>query len=189
MKRIAIFASGSGSNAENIHTYFQESNHEVQVEFILTNKYDAFVIQRAKKLKIPVVIVPKSLFVKKEFLTNLFSNYSIDCIVLAGFLLLIPDYLIQLFPNKIINIHPALLPKYGGKGMYGMNVHRAVVENKEKMTGISVHYVNAHYDEGELILQKSCSVDSNDSAEDVAKKVSQLEYEYFPKAIEKVLGL
>ncbi len=187
MKSIAIFASGSGSNAENIFNYFKNSS-KVKVEFILTNKYDAFVIQRAKRLKIPVLIVSKSDFKDGKFLKNIFKEYTIDLIVLAGFLLLIPAYLIDLFPNKIINIHPALLPKYGGKGMYGMNVHRAVISNREKESGITVHYVNEHYDEGEIILQESCEIFSQDTAEDVAKKVGQLEYEFFPKAIEKVLS-
>jgi phosphoribosylglycinamide formyltransferase-1 len=188
MKRIAIFASGSGSNAENIYSYFKDSD-QVKIEFILTNKYDAFVIQRAKRLKIPVVIVSKSSFRDGVFLQSILKEYPIDLIVLAGFLLLIPEYLIKSFPNKIINIHPALLPKYGGKGMYGMNVHRTVIENNESESGISIHYVNEKYDEGEIILQESCSISPQDTAEDVAKKVGALEYEFFPVAISKVLGL
>ncbi len=187
MKRIAVFASGSGSNAENIYHYFK--NHkDVSVEFILTNKYDAFVIERAKKLDIPIIIISNRAFKNGDFLLNVLSQYPIDLIVLAGFLQLIPSYLLERFPNKIINIHPALLPAYGGKGMYGKHVHKAVKENKEERSGITIHYVNEHYDEGEIIMQESCSLSQYDSVEDIAKKVGELEYTYYPKAIEEVLG-
>lgn len=187
MKRIAIFASGSGSNAENIYNYFENSS-DVEISLIFTNRYDAYVIQRAKKLGIPVVIMNKKQFAKANLL-HILQSQNIDLIVLAGFLLLIPSYLIDAYPNKIINIHPALLPSYGGKGMYGMNVHKAVAENKEPKSGITIHFVNEKYDEGEFILQEECLLDMSDTPEDIAKKVAKLEYEYFPKAIEKVLDL
>jgi phosphoribosylglycinamide formyltransferase-1 len=186
MKRIAIFASGSGSNAENIFNHFKNST-QVSIAFILTNKYDAYVIQRAHQMKLPVLILNKKQFNEGVLLTAFMKEYNIDLIVLAGFLLLIPKYLIQAFPNKIINIHPALLPKYGGKGMYGMNVHKAVAENNESESGITIHYVNEKYDEGEIILQASTTILATDSPEHIAKKVSKLEYEFYPKAIEKVL--
>ena len=188
MKRIAIFASGSGSNAENIHSYFEHSSN-VEVSVIFTNKYDAFVIQRAKRLKIPVVIMSKKEFVDGAKLLAMLKSLEIDLIVLAGFLLLIPTYLIESFPKRIINIHPALLPAYGGKGMYGMHVHCAVKSNNESRSGITVHYVNEKYDEGEVILQESCQLNPTDSPEEIAAKVGKLEYEFFPQAIDKALAL
>ena len=185
MKKIALFASGSGSNAENIIRYF-ENNPEIQFPLIVSNKSDAYVHERAKKLNLPSVTVNKSGFENGEVL-QLLKDYQIDFIVLAGFLLKVPENLITAYPNKIINIHPALLPKYGGKGMYGHHVHEAVVANKEKESGITIHYVNENYDEGEHIFQATCEVLPNDSAEDVAEKVHALEYKYFPEVIDKIL--
>ncbi len=185
LKRIAIFASGSGTNAENIIKYFDNSD-KISVEILYTNNKNAKVIERAKNLNVPVKI-----FTKEELNENSdFIEYlaeKVDYIILAGFLWLIPKQLIKRFPNKIINIHPALLPKYGGKGMYGMNIHKTVVENREKESGITIHFVDEKYDEGAIIFQKSVTIYETDSPEDVACKIHQLEYEYFPKIIESVI--
>ena len=167
MKKIIIFASGSGSNAENIISYFS-ANKEVVFPCILSNKADAYVKVRAEKLG----------FLKEE---------NADLIVLAGFLLKVPEDIIKAFPNKIINIHPSLLPKHGGKGMYGMHVHEAVVADKDKESGISIHYVNENLDEGAIIFQAKVEVKPTDTPEDVAHNVHALEYEYFPKVIESLL--
>lgn len=185
MKRIAIFASGSGSNAENIVNYFSD-NEKIDVVFILTNNPHAKVIERAKKLDVPCKILNKIELQESEVFLKMLIN-EVDYIILAGFLWLVPKRIIDQFPNKIINIHPALLPKYGGKGMFGMNVHRAVVDNQEKETGITIHFVNEQYDKGAIIFQKSFLVKKDDTAERVASKIHQLEYEYFPKVIESVI--
>jgi len=185
-KHIAIFASGRGSNAQAIIDYFKE-NATIKVALIVTNNKTAGVIQIAKDNRIPFdIISPPELKVEEEIL-DLLEVYQIDLIVLAGFLLLVPAYLINAYPNKIINIHPALLPKYGGKGMYGMKVHEAVIANKETETGITIHYVNEKYDEGEYIAQFRCHVEPSDSAESIASKIHQLEHEHYPKVIEKIL--
>ena len=185
MKRIAILASGSGTNAENIINYFKNSD-AISVKLVLSNKKDAKVLERANRLKIPNRSFDKIDFIDTDEVLNLLKENA-DYVILAGFLLKIPAKIIEAFPNKVINIHPALLPKYGGKGMYGMYVHNTVVENKEKETGITIHYVNENYDEGAIIFQKSFEVLESDSAEDIAQKIHQLEYEYFPKVIEKVI--
>lgn len=185
MIRIAIFASGSGSNAENIANYFK-NKPEVEISLILTNNSEAFVIKRAKKLNIKSLIFTKEQFLKTDKILHFLLKNNINLIVLAGFLLKIPENLIKSFPNKIINIHPALLPKFGGKGMYGDNVHKAVVEAKETESGITIHYVNEHYDEGKIIFQAECPVLSTDTYETVSKKIHQLEYEHFPKVIEQL---
>jgi Folate-dependent phosphoribosylglycinamide formyltransferase PurN len=181
MKRIALLASGSGSNAENIVRYFSDYP-EFSFPIIVSNKRDAYVHERAKGLNIPSVTVSKEGFASGEVL-DLLRAYKIDCIVLAGFLLKVPENLLKAYPNKIINIHPALLPKYGGKGMYGHHVHEAVVQNKETESGITIHYVNEDYDEGKIIFQARCEVLPTDSAEDVAAKVHELEYKHFPEVI------
>ena len=184
MLRIIIFASGSGSNAENIIEYFENSTL-AEVSDVLSNNANAGVLERAKRLN-----RPSRVFTKKEMETDSFLNFlreNADFIVLAGFLLKIPDEMIALFPNSMINIHPALLPKYGGKGMYGMHVHRAVVANRESETGITIHYVNERYDEGTIIFQKAVALDRSDTPEDVAAKIHVLEQENFPNVIEKVL--
>jgi phosphoribosylglycinamide formyltransferase-1 len=186
MTRIAIFASGSGSNAENIANYFS-SNEKVEVNLILTNNSGAFVLERAKKLGIKTIIFEKQQFSKTDEILQVLAKNDINLIVLAGFLLKIPENLIKAFPNKIINIHPALLPKFGGKGMYGDKVHQAVIEAGELESGISIHYVNEHYDEGEIIFQAKCEVAVTDTYEDVATKVHDLEYEHFPKVIESLI--
>jgi phosphoribosylglycinamide formyltransferase-1 len=185
MKRIVIFASGSGTNAENISRFFQQSD-SASVVHIVTNNKNAKVIQRAKDLEINSLIFNREEFLDKKQLLK-FLKKEADVLVLAGFLWRIPEHIVSAFPNKIINIHPALLPKYGGKGMYGMNVHNAVVENKETETGITIHYVNEEYDEGATIFQAKTPILSSDSANDVAKKIHKLEYEHFPRVIEEVI--
>ncbi len=185
LKRIAIFASGSGTNAENIVSYFKNSS-TINVVLILTNNPSAKVLERAQKLNIPSKIFNKNdLNESDEFLQFLISE--VDYIILAGFLWLLPMCIVQKFPNRIINIHPALLPKYGGKGMFGMKVHQAVIENQEKETGITIHFVNESYDDGAIIFQKSIKLDENDTPEMVAAKIHELEYEYFPTVIETII--
>jgi len=185
MKRIVIFASGSGTNAENISRFFQQVNY-ASVVHILTNNKNAKVLERSKKLNIKTLIFNKVDFLDKNKVLK-FLKKEADFIVLAGFLWKIPTHIVKAFPNKIINIHPALLPKYGGKGMYGMNVHKAVVANNETETGITIHYVNENYDEGAIIFQAKTTVLPSDTAEDVAKKIHLLEQKYFPKVIEELL--
>ncbi len=186
MNKIAIFASGSGTNAENIALHFR--NHpSIVVDSIFCNKPDAFVLQRAKKLDIPAFLIQREGFYQSSDLLESLRQREIDYLILAGFLWLIPAYLIQAYPQRIINIHPALLPKYGGKGMYGMHVHEAVKNAGDKETGISIHFVNEHYDEGNIIFQARCNVNSTDTPKQIAEKVHQLEYAYFSKIIEKVI--
>ena len=182
---ILIFASGNGSNAENIITYFR--NKAIDINWmIITNNANAGVIQRAIKMSIPFLVFKKEDFLQKMFLEKI-SLINPKLIILAGFLLKIPENLITKFNNKIINIHPSLLPKYGGKGMYGLNVHRKVIENKEAETGITIHYISEEYDSGKIIFQKKIKVDKNDTPEKLEQKIHKLEYEYFPKIIESLL--
>lgn len=187
MVNIAIFASGSGSNAENIVRYF-ESHPCISVALILTNRTDAYVLERAKKLNIPAVVFSKTEMNESDSLLNLLIEKKIDWLVLAGFLLKVPDNLIAAFPDRILNIHPALLPKFGGKGMYGSRVHEAVVAAGEKESGITIHFVNNHYDEGQIAFQATCPVLPSDTPDDVANKVHALEYEHFPVVIEKIIS-
>jgi phosphoribosylglycinamide formyltransferase-1 len=184
MIKIAIFASGSGSNAERIVEFFN-SNDEIEVSLILTNNPTAGVIERAQRLNIPLVIFNKKVFSKTDKIVEMLQLQRIDWVILAGFLWLVPTNLIKAFENRMINIHPALLPKYGGKGMWGHHVHEAVVANKEVETGITIHYVNENYDEGKIIFQAKCDVIETDSAEAVAQKIHLLEYQYFPEVIYK----
>jgi len=185
MKRIAIFASGSGSNAENIAHYFNITKTGVITKVYCNNK-NAKVFDRCKRLQIEAVLFSKDDFFKSDVILNQLKA-EVDYIILAGFLWKIPSNLIEAFPNKIINIHPALLPKYGGKGMYGMYVHNAVKENKETETGITIHFVNENYDEGGIIFQATTQLDTSDSPADIAQKIHILEYEHFPKVIESVI--
>ena len=185
-KRIAIFASGSGSNAQKIMEHFKRSN-DVEVSLILTNNSDAFVLQRADNFEIPSHIFGKKEFYESDKIVNLIKNLNIDLIVLAGFLWLVPQNLLKSFPNKIINIHPALLPKYGGKGMYGDRVHLSVLESKESESGITIHFVNSEFDEGEIIHQSKFKIDKGDDLKMVKFKVQQLEHQHFPKVIEGLL--
>jgi phosphoribosylglycinamide formyltransferase-1 len=185
-KKLAIFASGSGSNAENICNYFANTS-DIEVVLICTNKRDAYIVKRAEKLNIPVAFISKDDLNNFDDLHKKLQNAEVDSIILAGFLLKIPEIMVKSYPNKIINIHPSLLPKYGGKGMYGSNVHKAVLKNKEKESGISIHLVNQNYDEGKIIMQKTCSISEGETIETLTNKIHQLEHNYFPVAIEKTL--
>jgi phosphoribosylglycinamide formyltransferase 1 len=185
LKKIAILASGSGSNAEEIMKYFQHSK-KGRVVLVGSNKKEAFVLERARKFGVPAFTFNRT-ELESGVLTKKLREEGIEYIVLAGFLLKIPNQLIQAFPNKIINIHPALLPKYGGKGMYGLNVHEAVKNSGDRETGITIHLVNEHYDEGKIIFQAVVPVDPEDNPEQIAQKVHQLEYKYFPNIIESLL--
>lgn len=180
---IAIFASGSGTNAENIGNHFLDHD-QIQVSQILSNKKDAYVLERAKKLSIPSSTFTKSEFNDAAFLDRL---QLVDYIILAGFLWLIPEYLIKAFPNRIINIHPALLPKYGGKGMYGDHVHKAVIEAKEKESGITIHFVNEEYDKGKVLFHATCEVTETDSPDSLAQKIHALEQTHFARVIEEYI--
>jgi len=185
MKNIAIFASGGGSNAEEIIRHF-ETSEKGQIALVVSNKVDAYVIERAKKHSIPHLVHSTEDTINGQ-LEKLMKEHKIDWIILAGYLKKIQPILIQNFPNRIVNIHPALLPNYGGKGMYGMNVHRAVVANGEKESGITIHFVNENYDEGNIIEQHRCAIDADMTPEEVQRAVLKLEHKYFPQAIEKLL--
>jgi len=184
MSRIAIFASGSGTNAENIIKYFK-NNKKIEVALVLSNNKNAFVLERASKLNIETGTFDRTAFKDTDEIIKLLKERKIDFIVLAGFLWLIPKKMISEYNNRIINIHPALLPKYGGKGMYGMHIHNAVIKNKEKESGISVHKVNEKYDDGAIVFQAKCTIELGDTPESLAKKIHKLEYKHFPKVIEE----
>lgn len=186
MKNIALFASGNGTNVQQIAEYFQGSK-EVNIDCVVVNKKNIYVIERAKNLNIPCFYFNREDFYQSDKVLNLMQERHIDYIILAGFLWLIPTNLLQAYNNKIVNIHPALLPKYGGKGMYGHHVHEAVVANKEKESGITIHYANEKYDSGDIIFQARCVVEEKDSADDVAAKIHLLEKEYYPKVVESVV--
>ena len=185
MKKIIVFASGSGTNAENIIKYFAQTKI-ANVVSVFTNNASAKVIERAKNHQISVEIFSKNELLERNVLQKI-EKIDPDLIVLAGFLLKFPDNIIEKYPNKIINIHPALLPNYGGKGMYGMHIHRAIVNNKEKETGISIHYVNENYDEGGIIFQANVALTDEDTPETVAEKIHELEQTHFPEIIHKIL--
>lgn len=187
MKKIALFASGNGTNAENIITYFSEKNN-VEIALILCNNKNAYVIERAKNHHIPCFVFSSKELKETDIVLDKLLEYNIDFIILAGFLLMIPQKIIDRYPGKIINIHPALLPKYGGKGMYGDIVHQAVRASGDTETGISIHYVNEKYDEGAIIFQAKCPVVPEDTPDTIAQKVHELEYRYFPEIIEKVIS-
>lgn len=187
MKRIAIFASGNGSNAENIIRYFQTGGHDGKVSVVITNKPDAPVIGRAERLGVEAIVLPGADIRNPDIILPLLADRSIDLIVLAGFLLMVPAFLIARYPARIVNIHPSLLPKYGGKGMYGRHVHEAVVAAGEEETGITVHYVSEKCDEGEHIFQTAVKVSPTDTASDVEMKIHQLEKQHFPRVIDEIL--
>ncbi|MCF8331393.1 MAG: phosphoribosylglycinamide formyltransferase [Bacteroidales bacterium] len=187
MVRIAIFASGNGSNAENIINYFKDSS-AIKCELIISNKENAYVLERASKHKISARHVSGKEFRENpKKVSDLLVQHNIDFIVLAGFMLLLPEKIIRNYPDRIVNIHPALLPSYGGKGMYGMNVHRAVINAGETQSGISIHYVNEKYDEGRIIFQAACPVDKNDTPDTLAEKIHHLEYKHYPAVIEQII--
>ena len=187
MKRIVIFASGGGTNAENLIKFFQNSSNASVIQ-VLTNNPHAKVLERAKNLNVSALSFNRMAFTKTDDVLHILKAAKPDLIILAGFLWKFPEHILNVFPNKVINVHPALLPKYGGKGMYGMHVHKAVVENNETETGITIHYVNEHYDEGAIIFQAKCSVTSNDTPQDVAAKIHELEMEHFPVVANKLLS-
>lgn len=185
MKKIAILASGEGTNAERIIRYFLEKR-TAEVVLVITNKAQAGVLKRAERLSVPSLILTAQEFASGKALEAL-HLYNIDFIVLAGFLLKVPDTILHDYPNKIVNIHPALLPKFGGKGMYGSHVHQAVIDSNEKESGITIHYINEHYDEGNTIFQATCPVLPDDTPDTLAARVHQLEYEHFPRVIERAI--
>ena len=185
-KRIAIFASGSGSNAQKIMEHFKR-NADAEVVLILTNNPQAYVLQRADNFEIPSHIFTRQEFYDTDDVIRMLKNLQVDLIVLAGFLWLVPPALLNAFPNKIINLHPALLPKYGGKGMYGDNVHKAILEAGEEESGITIHFANAEFDEGEIIHQSRFRIDPTDTLEMVKFKGQQLEHQHFPRVIESLL--
>jgi len=182
--RLAIFASGSGTNAQAIMKYFQH-HPQIEVGILLSNNPSAFALERAKIFKVPTRVFDKQQFRESDEVLGWLKELEITHIVLAGFLWLLPESLIHSFTDKIINIHPSLLPKFGGKGMYGMKVHEAVKAAGESESGITIHLVNAHYDDGEILLQDSCKISPTDSAQEIAAKVYALEYSNYPKTIEK----
>jgi len=185
-KRIAIFASGSGSNAQKIMEHFKR-NADAEVVLVLTNNPQAYVLQRADNFEIPSHIFNRHEFYETDEVISLLKNLQVDLIVLAGFLWLVPKSLLNAFPNKIINLHPALLPKFGGKGMYGDNVHKAVLASGEEESGITIHFANAEFDEGEIIHQSRFKIEPGDTLEMVKFKGQQLEHQHFPKVIEGLL--
>lgn len=184
--RLAILASGSGSNAENIHTYFKD-NPAVELVLIVANKAEAYVHERARKMGVPSLTLNRDVLQENGTLVALMQSYQVDFIVLAGYLLKVPSDLIHAYPKRIVNIHPALLPRHGGKGMYGQKVHEAVLAAGESESGITIHYVNERYDEGQIVFQAACPVLSDDTADDVAARVHALEYAHYPHVIEACL--
>lgn len=188
MQNIAIFASGEGTNAENIIRFFENSD-DVNIAAVIVNRTNAGVLKRAEKYGIPTEIINRAILEDAEQMLPILEKYNTDFIVLAGFLALIPPYLVERFPKGIVNIHPSLIPLHCGKGMYGMKVHEDVVKSGDKESGITVHFVDENYDHGQIILQQRCTVTASDTPEDVAHHVHELEYAYFPKAIEMALKI
>ena len=186
MKSIVVFASGSGTNAEKVIEYLNEMV-EKEVSAVFSNKKDAGVLERAKKLNVPTIIFNRTDLYDTGRVLDLLEKENPYLIVLAGFLWLVPTEIIRKYEGRIVNIHPALLPRYGGKGMYGMHVHKAVIDNKEQESGISIHYVNEKYDEGDIIFQAKCKVEAEDTPESLAKRIHVLEHRYFPEVISKLL--
>lgn len=184
--RLAILASGSGSNAESFIRYFQE-HQRIEVVLIVSNNPGAFVLQRAKKAGISYTVITARQWKDKALVSDVFEQYAVDAVVLAGYLLLLPAWFIEMYPGKIFNIHPALLPSFGGKGMYGMHVHKAVIGSGANKSGISIHLVNEAYDEGHIIFQKSLVVSPNDTPESLASRIQQLEHRYYPEVVEQYL--
>ncbi|OFY68229.1 MAG: phosphoribosylglycinamide formyltransferase [Bacteroidetes bacterium RBG_13_43_22] len=186
MRNIAILASGSGTNAENIIKYFSNSK-TAEVKLVLSNRREAFVLKRAEAFKVKSCFFDRNDFYTSGKVLNILAENRIDFIVLAGFLWLVPGSLLEKYEGRIVNIHPALLPRYGGKGMYGEKVHNAVLANHDAESGITIHYVNKRYDEGDIIFQAKCKVENNDTADSLAARVHALEYEHFPKVIENLI--
>ncbi len=187
MRNIAIFASGSGTNAENIIKYFS-TKKSAKVTLVLSNKRHAMVLKRAENFNVETLFFERYDFYNTGIILDYLDEKKIDFIVLAGFLWLVPETIIEKYKGRIVNIHPALLPSYGGKGMYGDVVHKSVIENREPESGITIHFVNHNYDEGDVIFQARCSVDPGDDYESLAKKVHVLEYEHYPRVIEEIVS-
>jgi phosphoribosylglycinamide formyltransferase-1 len=185
MKKVLLFASGTGSNVENIIQFFK-NNEDIAIVSVFTNNPNAKVLDKAKQHNVPTLIFSKEQLTE-GFVLDKVNELQPDLIVLSGFLWKFPEHIITKYPNRIINIHPALLPKYGGKGMYGIKVHQTVLDNKEKETGITIHYVNEHYDEGEFIFQQKVAIDDCTTPEDIVAKIQELEHKHFPQIIEKLL--
>ena len=185
MKRIAVFASGEGTNTQHLIDHFRGS--ETEIALVICNNPNANVLTRAATSGIPSLLADKEALYKKDSVLKKLQSLGADLIVCAGFLWKVPDNILKTFPDKVVNVHPALLPKFGGKGMYGLHVHKAVIAAGEKESGITIHYVNEQYDEGKIILQKKCAVDKSDTPESLAQKVQKLEHEWFPKTIETIL--
>lgn len=188
MKRVAVFASGSGTNFQQICEYFIEKNSDIKIELLIVNKKNAYVLERAKQLNVKSQYFNREDFYYSDRVVECLKENQIDFIVLAGFLWLIPDNILKEYPNKIINIHPALLPNYGGKGMHGHHVHEAVIAAKEQESGITIHYVNEKYDEGNIIFQAKCEITPEDTPDTLAEKIHLLEKEHFPKVIDNLLS-
>jgi len=184
--KIAIFASGSGTNAENIVDFFKMDSH-MKVSLILSNKNSAYVLERARKLGVKSAVFTAEQLNNSTFVDSILAEEKIDAIILSGFLLKVPDRIIAKYSGRIINIHPALLPKFGGKGMYGMNVHKAVIDSGDTESGITIHLVDEHYDNGTILFQSTCNVEPGDTPESLAEKIHKLEYRYFPEVIGKYL--
>jgi phosphoribosylglycinamide formyltransferase 1 len=187
MDRIAIFASGSGTNAERIISHFRK-HPAVSVSLVLANRPDAFVLERAKNHGIKSLVFTRHQFCESDLVLNILKENDITFIVLAGFLWLVPQNILTAYPGRILNIHPALLPKYGGKGMYGMKVHEAVIASGDPESGITIHRVNEQYDEGDIVFQARCRIEPGDTMESLASRIHDLEYRYYPEIIEKVLS-
>lgn len=186
MKNIAIFASGSGTNAENLIRFFR-THPSARVKLVLSNRSGARVLERAQSYDIETVVFDRDGFYRSDKVLIILEERGIDFIVLAGFLWLVPDSILKRYDNKIVNIHPALLPKFGGKGMYGMRVHEAVIASGEKVSGITIHRVNSHYDQGDIVFQATCPVEPGETPESLARKIHELEYTHFPGVVETLL--
>lgn len=187
MIKIAIFASGSGTNAQRITEYFRERSAPITVDLILSNNPDALVLERARNLGVSCVTLSRHEFYESTRIPELLKEHAIEYVILAGFLWLVPDFLLKAYPGRILNIHPALLPGFGGKGMYGMKVHEAVISNQDKESGITIHLVNERYDEGQILFQAKCSIEETDTPGSLAEKIHALEYRYFPQVIENYI--
>jgi phosphoribosylglycinamide formyltransferase 1 len=185
--RLAVFASGSGSNAQRLAEYFAGSGI-AEVSVIYCNNPDAYVLERARLLGIPAVLIKRDSFYNDISVLDDLKSREIDWVILAGFLWLVPDYILKAFPKRILNIHPALLPAYGGKGMYGMKVHQAVIAARESESGITIHYVNEKYDEGDIVFQAKCPIEKEDTPEMLAAKIHKLEYGHFPSVIANLIA-
>jgi phosphoribosylglycinamide formyltransferase-1 len=189
MIRIAIFASGSGTNAQRITEYFRERSASITVDLILSNNPGALVVEKARNLGVSCVTFSRQEFYESNRIPEILKEHTIGYLILAGFLWLVPDFILKAYPGRILNIHPALLPGYGGKGMFGMKVHEAVISNQDKESGITIHQVNERYDEGQILFQAKCSIEETDTPGRLAEKIHALEYRYFPEVIEKyILG-